>query len=59
MIIAYINRYIYKIEVKYYIITTFCFVLKGKMECLVMWKGYRREEASWVVERDVTAAALR
>ncbi len=27
--------------------------------CLVLWKGYRRDEASWVVEKDVTNAALR
>ncbi len=29
------------------------------MECLVLWVGYKREEASWVREDNVTAAALR
>ena len=28
------------------------------MMCLILWKGYRREEASWVGKQDVTAAAL-
>ncbi len=26
------------------------------MECLVLWKEYGREEASWVAIKDVTAA---
>lgn len=29
------------------------------MKCLVLWKGYRKEEASWVKETEVTEAALR
>jgi hypothetical protein len=32
---------------------------KGRNECLVLWKGYRREESMWVNETDVTAAALK
>ena len=38
----------------------FCMpVFQGRAECLVLWAGYWREEASWVAEREVTAAALR
>ena len=29
------------------------------MEFLILWAGYRREEASWMAEEDITAAALR
>ena len=29
------------------------------MECLLLWDGFKREEATWVREEEVTAAALR
>ena len=29
------------------------------MEFFILWAWYRREEASWVAEKDITAAALR
>ena len=44
--------------VKYYIVACVLFIIQ-KGECLVLWAGYRREEASWVADEDVTAAALR
>ena len=30
----------------------------GKTDYLVLWKGYSREEATWVLEQDITLPAL-
>ena len=35
---------------------TFC--IQGFQEYLILWEGYRREEASWVREDDITKAAI-
>ena len=34
-------------------------LFKGRMECLVLWDGFKQEEATWIREEEVTAAALR
>ena len=33
-------------------------VTQSRNECLVLWEGYKREEASWISVKDVTAAGL-
>ena len=35
------------------------FTLQGTTQYLVLWEGYRRDEASWVVEEEITEAAIR
>ena len=33
-------------------------ILQEKIEYLVLWDGYPKEEASWVTEENVTSAAI-
>ena len=35
------------------------FSLQGKTQYLVLWEDYSKEEASWVVEDNITDAAIR
>ena len=32
---------------------------QGKIKYLVLWDGYAKEETSWVIEENVTSAAIR
>uniref|UniRef100_A0A1X7U367 Chromo domain-containing protein n=1 Tax=Amphimedon queenslandica TaxID=400682 RepID=A0A1X7U367_AMPQE len=34
-------------------------VRKGRVLYLVLWKGYPKEEASWLPAKDITAQAIR
>ena len=34
------------------------YLFQNKKEYLVLWEGYGKEDASWILEEDITEAAL-
>ena len=40
------------------ILPQYFYLLQNKKEYLVLWEGYGKEDASWILEEDITEAAL-